>query len=205
MERLTYQLPRLLSVLLILACLLLPVAASAARCLGVHLVGVPLGMAVLLLPARPYPGLEGQVYTTRVYDLEQLVIKKALQDYLSEHQAVPPVHSYRELLQLLKPGLGRFAGDPDLWAAAYLFYYHRLDTSEKQRHSIEWNSSAAGIKLSDMTESSLWLIRSDFYGFCEGLVIDSEGRVKRMTGRKALGYDDAPKAKIGIKNDRSSS
>jgi hypothetical protein len=160
-----------------------------ARSVLVHLVGVPLGMAVLLIPARPYPGLEGQVYTTRVYYLEEREIKKALQDYIGEHQAWPPVHSYGELLQMLKPKLDHFANDPDLWAAAYVPEYHRFDTTEKQRHRIEWNNRASGYKFSDDIASSFWLIRSQSHGFCEGLVLDSGG-VKRTADRKALGYDD---------------
>ncbi|MCW3054058.1 MAG: hypothetical protein JWN14_3228 [Chthonomonadales bacterium] len=158
------------------------------RCLIVHLVGVPVGLAVLLIPSRPYPGLEGQVYATRLYYLEQRGLKKALQDYMGEHQALPSVRSYEELLQLLKPNLGQFARDPDLWAAAYLPDYHRFDTTERKRDPIEWNSRASGYKLSDEAKT-LWLVRSRYHGFCEGLVLNGMG-LKRTTDPKALGYPE---------------
>ncbi|MCW3094489.1 MAG: hypothetical protein JWL77_107 [Chthonomonadaceae bacterium] len=157
-------------------------------CLIVHLVGVPVGLAVLLIPSRPYPGLEGQVYATREYYLEQRDLKRALQDYISEHQALPPAHSYGELLQLLKPRLSHFANDPDLWAAAYVPDYHRFDTTERRRDPIEWNSRAAGYKLSD-DYKPLWLIRSRYHGFCEGFVLSGWG-VKRTMDPKELGYPE---------------
>lgn len=166
------------------------------RCLAVHLVGVPLGMAVLLVPSRPYPGLESQVYSARLDYLERDEVKKSLQDYINAHKSLPPVHSYGELLQLLKPNLGHFANDPDLWAAAYLPEYHRFDVTERKRQRIEWNDRAAGVKVFDGTENTLWLLRSRYHGqsplhslFSEGLVLEPGGWIKRATDPKKLGYD----------------
>lgn len=157
------------------------------RCLIVHLIGVPVGLAVLLVPSHPYPGLQGQVYAARVIYLEQHELKKALTEYISEHQSIPPVGSYAELLQLLRPQLGRFANDPDLWAAAYLPDYSRFDTTDKQQQPIEWNKEVAAAKINYDTESAIWLIRSRYDGFAEGLVLTNV-IIRRTTSLEELGY-----------------
>ncbi|MBV9852080.1 MAG: hypothetical protein JO250_20635 [Armatimonadetes bacterium] len=169
-----------------------------SRCLAVHLAGVPVGLAVLLIPSRPYPGLEAQVYATRVYYLEDSDLRRALREYVTNHQAVPNVHSYGELLSLLRPGLGRFAHAPDLWAAAYVPDYRRFDTTEGCRSPIEWNGRAAGRRPYDddgvtagNAERPLWLIRSRQGRFCHGLVLEGD-LVKSTHDPRELGYDDTP-------------
>jgi hypothetical protein len=167
------------------------------RCLLVHLLGVPVGLAVLLIPSRPYPGLESQVYATRWYYIGKgglSGLKRPLQDYISEHEALPLVHSYAELLQLLKPNL-RYSNDPDLWAAAYVPDYHRFDTTEMKRNPIEWNNRAIIYKPTDEDDrdhKALWLVRCRHTGFCEGLVLRPPGglMVERSTDLKDLGYAD---------------
>jgi hypothetical protein len=90
-----------------------------------------------------------------------------------------------QLLTLLKPNLGRFAADPGLWAAAYVPDYGRFDTGEMRRNPIEWNTAVAGKKLDDLA-GTVWLTRSIYHGFTEGLVWS--GRVERNTDPKVLGY-----------------
>jgi len=150
-----------------------------ARCWLVHLAGVPLGLAVLLLPARPYPGLEQQVYATRIFFFQQRQLRDALQTYVDDHRALPAARSYGELLQRLRPGLGRYADDPGLWAAAYVPDYRRFDTRERRRHPIEWNPRAGGYRLPDDPTGPLWLVRSRYFGGSfEGLVLEPGGWVK---------------------------
>ena len=47
----------------------------------VHLLGVLTGLAILLVPARPYRGLESQVFVTRFYYFLQQDLTNALRDY----------------------------------------------------------------------------------------------------------------------------
>ena len=153
----------------------------------VHLVGVPLGLAILLLPARPYGGLESQVYVTRVYYFFQQDLTNALQSFIDEHGALPSAATYEALLIVLQPRFHRFRHDPDLWAAAYVPHYNRFDTTEMRREPMGWNARASGHRLSDHPEKTLWLIRSRRDGQCEGLVLKHSG-VQRSNSAKELGY-----------------
>jgi hypothetical protein len=159
-----------------------------AQVLLVHLLGVPVGLAVLLLPARPYPGLEGRVYGER-YRLERQV-QRALEHCISQNRRVPSVQNYEELLELLKTDLDRFGHDSGRWAGAYRPHYERFDTGEMRREPITWNRDAAGRRLSDDLNTVLWLTRSQYHGYCRGLVLTSGYSVKITTDRTELGYTD---------------
>lgn len=164
--------------------------------LMVHLVGVPVGLAILLLPARPYEGLEMQVNAQRHYWMRH-GIQKGLEQYIAEHQAVPPAHTYGEMLEAIRPALGRYAPDPNLWAAAYAANYHRFDTGEMRREPFkEWNIAASGRKLfsdTDRTQvdtaSVIWLVRWRTDHRVNGLVLDlSSGNLTRTDDANKLGY-----------------
>ena len=147
--------------------------------LMVHLVGVPIGLAILLFPARPYEGLEMQVNAQRHFWLGRR-IKRGLEQYIAQNQAVPPAHTYGEMLETLGPALGRYAKDPNLWAAAYAANYHRFDTGEMHREPVgEWNVAASGRKLFSHTDrthevknSDIWLIRWRTVQGVKGFVLD---------------------------------
>jgi hypothetical protein len=151
----------------------------------VHLLGVPVGLGVLLIPARPYPGLEGRVGGER--RRLDYAVQKALQGYIMRNHRVPSVQTYEELLELLKPDLDRYAHDPDLWAAAYIPHYARFDTGERRREPLEWNRSIAGRKLSEDSEEILWLTRRTYYGYYQGLIVNGD-YVDRTRDPKQLGY-----------------
>lgn len=164
--------------------------------LMVHLVGVPVGLAILLLPARPYVGLEMQANAQRHFWLGRRV-QSLLGLYIAEHQAVPPAHNYGEMLEALRPTLGRYAKDPNLWAAAYAANYHRFDTGEMRREPlIEWNAAASGRKLfsdtertHDVSDPDIWLIRWGNIHGVSGYVLDlSSGNLTRTNDAKKLGY-----------------
>jgi hypothetical protein len=155
-----------------------------ALSLAAHLVGVPLGLAILLAPDRPYRGLEMQVEGERGW-LENS-LRNALNEYIAEHQALPPDRTYEEVLERLRPRLDRFGTDPGLWAAAYRADYHRFDTGERRRAPIEWNAAAAGEKPFEGPPRTIWRTRSCWDGWCTGLVFD--GGVRRTSDRQMLGF-----------------
>lgn len=156
---------------------------------AVHLLGVPLGLAVLLSPVRPYPGLEMQVGAQRHVFL-QGELRGALNDYIGQHQALPPDLTYAEVLQRLRPDIDRFGRDPGLWAAAYRPIYHRFDLGEMRRAPVEWNARAAREKLFEGPPRTLWLSRSCSDGHCEGLVMELPGAmVGRHSDPVKLGYN----------------
>jgi hypothetical protein len=168
--------------------------------LVVHLVGIPLGLVILLLPARPYAGLEMQVNGHRHVWLEHS-IKRALQEYITEHQAVPPAHTYAEMMEALRPMLGGYAKDPGLWAAAYSANYHRFDVGEMRRDPMsEWNTAASGRKLipdtartQEASDSEIWLIRTrTAYGVRGYMLSLSGGGLGRTDDPQKLGYDNPP-------------
>jgi len=112
----------------------------------VHMAVIPVGLAILLIPDRPYRGIEGQVFAHRIYWLRPYV-KLALNDYLSRHGSLPPGHTYGEVLAAVKDKMGAYADDPGLWAAEYLPDYSRFDTSEARRgERMEWNQNARAIQ-----------------------------------------------------------
>jgi hypothetical protein len=164
--------------------------------LMVHLVGVPIGLAILLLPARPYVGLEMQVNAQRHFWLGRM-IERLLGLYIAEHQTVPPARTYGEMLEALGPALGRYAKDPNLWAATYAANYHRFDTGEMRREPfIEWNVAASGRKLfsdtdraKESSDPDIWLIRWRTVQSVSGYVLDlSSGNLTRTDDAKKLGY-----------------
>jgi hypothetical protein len=160
-----------------------------ARSAVAHLVGVPLGLGILLIPGRPYRGLEMRVSHQRHAWLQTQVLM-AINDYLGEHEALPPDRTYAELLERLQPRLGRFAADPGLWAAAYHPVYHRFDTGEMRRGAaVEWNPAVASEKLLEGPPRTIWLTRSRVDGFCEGLVMQLPGVVvSRTIDPERLGF-----------------
>lgn len=149
--------------------------------LVVHLLGVPLGLAILLSPGRPYRGLEMQVHAQReVWLLHH--VRKALNDYVALHQALPPDRTYAEILQRLRPQLGPYASDPGLWAAAYRPNYYRFDLGEMRRVPIEWNPGLGKEGLFEGPPRTVWLSRScSDGGYCQGLIVDLPGRVVGRT------------------------
>jgi len=114
-------------------------------------------------------------------------LRPALQQYIANHHTVPSCRNYGELLDLLRPELGKHANDPDLWSAAYVPEYERFDTTEKRRNGVEWNQRVAGFKKSQLDETTVWLIRWRNRGWVQGL-ISEYGYVRRSTDPKALGY-----------------
>lgn len=162
-----------------------------ARSCLIHLVGVPLALVILLSPARPYPGRESQAHAERFFWLGRYEVRRALEQFIVLHQRVPPVETYGQLLEVLRPELGRFASDRDLWAAAYAPNYQRFDTGEARRGAkVEWNAHPAGFAQALRGElvGPIWLTRVRANGRTEGLVMETGGRVRATTDAAALGF-----------------
>ena len=176
------------------------------RSVGVHLLGVPLGLAILLAPARPYRGLEMQVHYNRQLVFQSLSVRRALDHYLSRHHCLPPAKSYGEALEMLRPYLEEWAArEPDLWAAAYQPVYHRFDTGEARRGPMmEWNAQlAAQPDFLRHPPPAQWICRmTDESGYRTGFVWSGgEGSaIIRAWDPKALGYLTPPTAASGRSN-----
>lgn len=138
--------------------------------IGIHLLTVPLGLVILLVPSHPYRGMEGYVEYYRRWYREE--IARGLNDYLHQNKKLPPVHSYKELEQFLKPKLGFLASDPSSWAAELPVNLTRFSTGDAPRKiEVEWNSSA---KFDPRSDGAVWLARSKQNGHPHGIILDGE-------------------------------
>lgn len=164
------------------------------RVVMVHLLGVPVGMAILLIPARPYPGLEGQVAAQR--HRVDLSIRIALRDYLKRYHKVPPVQSYGELVAFFKSEYNDIAHDPGLWAAAYRVHYERFDMGEQRRMPIEWNRSIVGRTFAEDFEGQVWVTCSQEFGHITGLAIADGGQLFHTSDPAILGYTSKPASEL---------
>ena len=155
-----------------------------------HLLVIPIGLAILLLPERPYVGLESQAAGER-HGYLRSPFKKAVEDYIAERRAFPPVRTYEQLLTLWKPQLGSRGGDRDLWAAAYVPEFHRFDTGEMRKGPhVEWNPQASGKKILESSTGIMWLTRVRASEWCSGLVIVLPYTIRWSNSQKELGFLD---------------
>jgi hypothetical protein len=164
----------------------------AQRSIVVHLLGVPLGLAILLAPARPYRGLEMQVGTNRQLGFHHRDLAKALEKYVTRHGRLPPARSYAEMLEMVRSDLGEVGKWPDLWASAYQPVYHRFDTGEARRGPmIEWNAAlAADRRPAERLPATVWVIRKKYPdGYYGGLTWTPYTVIFKWVYRPALlGY-----------------
>ncbi|RYG39428.1 hypothetical protein EON81_00905 [bacterium] len=160
------------------------------RVFWAHLVWVPICIAILLVPARPYPSLEGYTqYARRSY---VYALKSALESQIQEAGQVPDYGNtesfFRKVVRLDAPQ------NPDAWAAAYQPEFGRFATGQKRGNLLwEWNPRASGLKIdSKEMPKKIWLIRMRSpkgRGF--GLVW-KDGQVGSTGNPADLGYEAAP-------------
>lgn len=152
-----------------------------------HLAWVPLGMAIMLVPARPYPMLEAYTLYARRFYLMQL--RSPLETKIVELGRVPDYHDIPKFFREITP-----ADEPsssDAWAVAYRPEFSRLSTGQPKGDLLwEWNPAATGLKIeSDRLPNEIWLLRlirkDDRYGF--GLIL-REGNVSYTGSLADLGY-----------------
>lgn len=142
--------------------------SSLGRSFLAHLIGVPLSLAILLLPARPYPGLEHSAYNWRYGEIRQLT-REAYTDgkalYAEEVvQFATPEEFKRAFLDV--------ADDPELARRALLTPdFGRFSSSDGEPFVIELNH--------ERPEERQWLVRfRDPKG--GGITIDDEWVFTRM-------------------------
>lgn len=144
----------------------------------VHLIGVPLGLAILLMPEYPYPGLTGRVWFLR--DMAQMDVRRSLNDYIAGNHRLPDVQSYEELVLMFRDG-ERLRYLPDPSVLAWMPRYQRFDMKDEHRGPHwEWNRAVSGRTVSEEPMPPVWLARVDYGdGHYRGLVFeDHEVRLK---------------------------
>lgn len=156
--------------------------------LKTHLLGVPLALAILLIPPRPYRGTESM---TRYYRRMQIIgyLIKRIQA-LDENALLPREKTFPEVWAKLPA----WANGPDNWAAGYLPEFGRFATGENRKVSFgEWNPAVSGHSVQWLYENSpIWLLRWRYSdGTAQGIVFGLTENHKGLTqDPKELGYDE---------------
>lgn len=127
------------------------------RVLLAHLVGVPLALAILLIPPRPYVGLEAFANGARRGSRFDIGRDVALD--LMDGNPIPRVENAEQLFRHYAghPVFGRQL-KPIQWEAAYQARFTRFSTGESRLEPIEFNRELAGKKARDLPPET-WLIR----------------------------------------------
>ena len=133
----------------------------------VHLLGAPLGMAILLIPPHPYPGLEGQTDWARIrevgfgVDAPPHLLQSAMAAYSQANGHYPKANSAEEALKLLAPYLGNKDKvlPQDYWTAAYRPSFARFDTHEMRREPYLWNPEVGRYSIDNPPENPIWLLK----------------------------------------------
>ncbi|HLK16413.1 MAG TPA: hypothetical protein VKT78_16520 [Fimbriimonadaceae bacterium] len=158
------------------------------RSLIAHAVGVPVALTILLIPARPYKGLE--ITTNRA---RQTFLRLVLKEYVTtarNENALPRISNAEELATRFGSEIyGR--PEPDAFAAAYRADFLRLDFGEAKRLPYEWNSRVNGLSIDGnhfwgSDPRWIWLMRSREGPACVGVELNLNGGELRSFG--AFGY-----------------
>lgn len=153
--------------------------AALRTSLLVHLASIPLALLILLLPARPYEGLEGQARSQRGHvrnDVARAIDEEILPDG-AEPFIAPTM--WKELLQRIQPVLSRrYNYSPQiLEVSGYQPHFFRFDTGESFRHPAQFNAALTGRDLRKL-EKPEWLVRWTTNGWSEGIVVNDNGICK---------------------------
>ncbi len=133
----------------------------------VHLLTVPLGLAILLIPAEPYRGLSSGRSLT--------FVTRALRDYVRDKEHLPTSSDPRRLVEELAPYLGEHRKE-----AIYTLFEvdrSRFATGERWRYPKEINRAVLGKRVPDEPTGDprwVWFIRDrrEFEGRRGGVAID---------------------------------
>lgn len=127
------------------------------RSLAAHAIGVPLALAILLIPPYPYVGLQSFAEGRRNMMLRDS-LKRLSNDIMAEGQ-VPKIGSISELLELYPPENG---APEDRWTAAYQPLFGRFSFGDDRAHPLLWNTAVEGKTLDfySTKDSTIWLVRT---------------------------------------------
>lgn len=158
-----------------------PVATILRKSIIAHAVGVPLAMMILLLPKRPYVGLEH--ITGRFREQARSFALENFLPTLVVHGRFPNFATAEAFMRAYAasphPWLDK---NPGTWAAAYEPDFDRFDTGERRRLPILWNPHVAGIycghisghntRLNAAVNRSIWIMAVAKDGLYSGYALD---------------------------------
>lgn len=164
------------------------------RSLLVHVLTVPLGLAILLIPERPYRGAESLTQMHRRIKLKY--VERGLEAAIGESGAVPARAEPAALIKQIAPYLDPDDPVDELEAVFYEPRFSRFATGEARKHPLEINRRLLGRKIPESSQSIeeqwMWFARpaDNRTGYQWGLAIETgTGRVHVTRDRKQLGYE----------------
>jgi hypothetical protein len=164
------------------------------RCLLVHALTVPLGLAILLIPERPYRGAELTTQWHRRMRLGQ--IERALGTFVIDRNMIPASPEPAKLIQEISPYLDPELSRDELELALYEPRFSRFSMGDTRKEPLEINRALLGRKIPAPAYVSdpqwTWFIRSREVGigYRWGIAIyPSDGAVKFTRDWKQLGYE----------------
>lgn len=130
--------------------------------LAAHGIGIPVALAILLIPDHPYRGLE------RTTDLHRMRFVIGLRDAfgveIAETNRIPAASSASDLIA----AAARRSNDhvADAWAAGYKADFERFDTHEMKRIPLDINPAVLGRAIESRGDERywVWLLRYRFGG-----------------------------------------
>lgn len=156
------------------------------RTLAAHVLGVPLGLCILLIPPRPYYGtamITGQMRRQMI----GIGLRKRL-ERLQDTDRLPRARDLQELWDKLPPDP---EAPPDAWCVIYIPEYGRFATGETRAQLFgEWNTTLGGLTREElMDRAPVWLVRrKNPGGEAYGFVFEPDGDVRATTDPAQLGY-----------------
>lgn len=111
------------------------------RTLLAHLIGIPLGLAILLIPSRPYVGMERFTNARRFWAVRGFM--SDLNDYIQEHKALPKARTLDALLKEV-PETGSRSFGAERALGLYRAEFGRFDLGESYQHPMELQTELAG-------------------------------------------------------------
>ncbi|MFI5387030.1 MAG: hypothetical protein ACHQ50_13025 [Fimbriimonadales bacterium] len=160
------------------------------RTLWTHLLGIPLGLAILLIPSHPYVGRESLAFFWRWHYLGRYLERRL--DSLEDNQRLPSGSSFPEIWNQVPPVDGE---SRDAWIAAYKPSFGRFSFANERGEPIaEWNRALSGTLMKDIRDGDqTWLIRRrDSDGSVRGIATGKGNNYWGFTtDPKLLGYGDS--------------
>lgn len=153
------------------------------RSVFVHLATVPVGLAILLIPAEPYRGIAGDRYLLR-HDIEKAII-----EYVADKEHAPTQSEPKKLIEELQPYLRWESRDKAIYGL-YRQDRGRFSIGERWKYPVEVNKAVLGKKVKfegeeNAPEQYEWFLRIPSYGDREpawGISIDFQwGTVVRSS------------------------
>jgi len=130
---------------------------SSGRIIGnsviAHIIGIPVALAILLIPSHPYIGLEGFTRAKRRW-----VIRDSASRTTSEIQEKGRIPDLKG--NALPDIISNNPDWPDSWAALYEPDFQRFDSGEMRRVPLQWNTSLSGKQIGEKNYNWQWLLRS---------------------------------------------